>query len=274
MSILKLSKIINTKASAARKFQAEAWSRMFCCVKCGSIKAWKHRKLKNGLQKYRCEDCKHVFSDQSWTLLRWNKADIGKVAVVNHLSTSNMDIRSIARESELNKNTVYILKKKLRKFRAGMHRRFAPRQLEGIVEMDETMMSKAWFWGAVERGKGRMVVERVPNRSESILTGKVWKYVKEGSDVFTDEWAGYQLNTRYYGHFTVNHSKEFVNLECRTIHTNRIEGLWAQLKRKFDRFSNGVRLNHIQDYIDEYFYLKNHAQNPKPSFFPFCSRRF
>lgn len=107
MSVLKLGKIINTKTKAARKFQEERWKQGFGCVECGSIRVWKHRKLKNGLQKYRCQDCHHVFSDQSTTILRWNKRRMDSVAVV----------------------------------------------------------------------------EMVPDRSESILTAKLWKHIEEGSTI-------------------------------------------------------------------------------------------
>jgi len=273
MSILKLAKIINTKQRAARKFQSEAWKRGFGCPKCGSILAWKHRKLKNGLQKYRCEDCKHVFSDQSWTLLRWNKAGIDKVAVVNHLSRSNLDIREIAKQSELNKNTVAKLKEKLRKVRAEFHRATAPPQLSGIVEMDETKMGKDWYWGVISRKNNHAIVEKIPDRSEPILSSRIWKYVEEGSTIMTDELASYQPHPRYYQHFAVKHCEYFVHPECNLVHTNRIEGLWAQLKRKIERFCNNVNPEHIQEYINEYFYLKNHARNPNPTFFPLYCRR-
>ena len=117
MSILKLAKIIKSKRLAMKKFQA---------------KAWKHRKLKNGLQKYRCEDCKHVFADQSWTILRWNKVHIEKVAVVNHLSRTNLDMREIAKQSELGKNSALRLKAKIRRFRGKIYQAMAPPQLDVI----------------------------------------------------------------------------------------------------------------------------------------------
>lgn len=273
MSILKLAKIINTKQRAAKKFQSECWKRGFGCVKCGSIRAWKHRKLKNGLQKYRCEDCKHVFSDQSWTILRWNKAGIDKIAIVNHCSKTNLAVREIARQSELNKNTVMQLKAKLRKYRGRLYKALAPPQLKGIIEMDETKIGKDWYWGAIERETNCSIVEKINGRTEALLSAKIWKYIKEGSTVMTDEHAGYYLHPRYFSHYAVKHCKYFVHPECNLIHTNRIEGLWAQLKRKMERFCNGVKPEHVQDYINEYFYLKNHVQNLNPTFFPLYCRK-
>jgi transposase-like protein len=274
MSILKLAKIINTQEKAAKAFQKERWHRGFGCLRCGSIKVWKHRRLKNGLQKYRCEDCKHVFSDQSTTILKWNKVRIEKLAVVNHLSKTNMGIREIAKESELNKETICSLKARLRNIRGEMYQSIMPKQLSGVIEMDETMIGKKWFWGAIERKQRNIIIERVPARTEEILTAKIWKYVEEESLLITDEWRGYNPDARFYNHWTVNHSKTFVDPHCRKIHTNTIEGLWAQLKRKIDRMCNGVKPENISDYINEYFYLKNCSQNKNPTFFPlYCDKR-
>lgn len=274
MSVLKLAKIINTPERASKEFQEERWMRGFGCVKCGGIRAWKHRKLKNGLQKYRCEDCRHVFSDQSTTVLRWNKRRIDRVAVVNHLSGRKMSIRDIAAESELSKNSVERLQQLIRKTRGVLYTSIPKPQLRGVVENDETKIAGRWFWGAIQR-RGRIaVVEMVPNRSEPILTAKIWKHIEEGSTILTDEWKGYDLHPQFFNHYTVNHSKEFVHPHDKRIHTNMIEGFWAQLKRKLHHFCNGVSLEHIPDYLNEYFYLKNYAQPSKPTFFPlYCDKR-
>lgn len=273
MSIIKLAKIIKTKDKAAKTFQRECWQRGFGCVKCGSIKVWKHQKLKNGLQKYQCQDCWHVFSDQSWTLLRWNKASIEKVAIVNHLSRTQLQIREIANQSELNKNTVYEIKRRLRKIRQVLYRKLRPSQLSGIVEMDETKTAKNWFWGAIQRHDNQAVVEWIPNRSAFIMDKKIWRYVQEHSTIMTDELASYMPHPRYFQHFAVKHSKYFVHPECKVVHTNRIEGLWAQIKRKIHHLCNGVKLEHIQSYIDELLYLKNHDSFSRPTFFPlYCQK--
>lgn len=255
------------------KFQEERWKRGFGCVKCGSIKAWKHQRLKNGLQKYRCEDCGHVFSDQSTTILRWNKMEIRSVAIVNHLSSSNMSIRKIAKEAEISRNSVERLKGRIRKIKVEIYKSQAPPTLKGAIEMDETMIAKHWFWGARSRNTGEAVVEMVYDRSENTLNRKIWKHIEENSVIMTDEWGGYNPNPRFFKHYTVNHSKYFVHPECNLIHTNSIEGLWRQLKRKINHFCNGVKLEHIQDYINEYFYIKNYDELQKPTFFPlYCNK--
>lgn len=102
---------------------------------------------------------------------------------------------------------------------------------------------------------------------------KIWQYVEEHSTIMTDELASYMPHPRYFQHHAVKHCEYFVHPECKVIHTNRIEGLWAQIKRRIHHLCNGVKLEHIQSYIDELLYIKYHYLSTKPSFFPlYCKK--
>ena len=59
------------------------------------------------------------------------------------------------------------------------------------------------------------------------------QHVKPGSIIVTDCWKSYTNVPDFgeYFHFTVNHSKNFKNLETQ-YHTNRIEGTWSGIKNK------------------------------------------
>ena len=50
------------------------------------------------------------------------------------------------------------------------------------------------------------------------------------------------IDKNKYIHKTVNHTKEFVNKEDKTIHTNTIENVWRNVRRYFKVY-NGVRKN-------------------------------
>lgn len=270
MSLLKLSKVINTRNKAIKRFQSERWQRGFGCVRCGSIKAYRHRRLKNGLQKYRCEDCGHVFSDQSTTVLKWNKITMEKVAVIAYESTSLHTIATMAEDSELSVPTILRLRKKIRICRGNLYQSMAPPQLRNVVEMDETKIGGRWFWGAIERhGKG-IIVEKIANRSEATMSSKIWKYVEEDSLIITDELASYNPHPRFYRHAAVCHSREFVREGTGWVHTNNIESLWKQLKRTINHFCNGIKLEHIPSYIQEYLYTRNYNHSSNAIFFPLC----
>ena len=60
------------------------------------------------------------------------------------------------------------------------------------------------------------------------------EFVEEGSITFTDEWKGYgKLNGLGFFHYTVNHSRNFVN-PLSGVHTQKIENLWCMVKKVFE----------------------------------------
>lgn len=268
MSLLRLARTIKSPQHAAKKFQAECWKRGFGCPRCGCIACWRHGWLKNGLRKYRCNGCKHVFSDQSVTALKWNKVRIDRVAAVRYLHGFLVSIRDSAEEAEIGKNAADRLRRVLRKTQGELFVAMRPKQLSGVIEMDETKIAKRWFWGGIERQTNLPIIEPVTNRSETLLSAKIWKYVHEGSTVITDEWRGYQLHPRFFRHFTVNHSQSFVHPQCKNIHTNRIEGFWRQVKRTINHRCNGVAFHNVLEYIHDDLYSKNRPPSEKASFFP------
>ncbi|KAG0435650.1 hypothetical protein DMUE_4618, partial [Dictyocoela muelleri] len=76
----------------------------------------------------------------------------------------------------------------------------------------------------------RIIFVPVENRNSETLLEIISKYVDKESIIYTDCWRGYSgLNNRRFRHFTVNHSKEFVNID-NGVHTNTIEGNWSALK--------------------------------------------
>lgn len=103
-----------------------------------------------------------------------------------------MTIRSCAEEAEVSKGAAERLRSVLRRTQAKLYVQGRPQQLSGVIEMDETKIVKEWFWGGIVRNTNMPILEFVPNRSETMLSSKIWKYVAEGSMVITDEWRDYQ----------------------------------------------------------------------------------
>ena len=78
----------------------------------------------------------------------------------------------------------------------------------------------------------------VKDRKESTLLPLIKKHVKLGSVIISNMWKAYDkiedLHNCFFQHLTVNHSKEFKNMENGAC-TNTIEGAWrSQLKSKID----------------------------------------
>jgi transposase-like protein len=86
--------------------------------------------------------------------------------------------------------------------------------------------------------------------------------VKHGSKVYTDDWTGYLGLTERYGfeHEAVNHSaKEYVRSD---VHTNTIEGFWANVKCGINGTYVWVSKKHLQLYLREFEYRHNLRRQP------------
>ena len=138
------------------------------------------------------------------------------------------------------------------------------------VEIDETFIGghdkkgeddKAIVVGMVERG-GDVLTRHLPSQRKVYALPQIKKFVKPGSKVYTDEAMAYRHLTERYGyeHEAVNHSaKEYVRGD---VHTNTIEGFWANVKRGINGTYVHVSKKHLQTYLREFEYRHNLRQFP------------
>ena len=142
------------------------------------------------------------------------------------------------------------------------------------IEIDESMFGHkrkynrgrvgrgTWVFGMVERGTGRALAFRVPNRTrETLVTGLVQKFVEPGTTIISDKFSPYfNLNSVGYIHLMVNHSENFVD-PYTGAHSNTIEGVWSQIKRKL-KAMNGTVKSKLPSYLDEYNWRKCYPGDP------------
>ena len=86
------------------------------------------------------------------------------------------------------------------------------------------------------------------------------KYVAVGSIIHSDCWKGYaNLDQQGYTHFTVNHSKNFVDPESGA-HPNSIEGMWQKMKYgcHMPQFRN-VKDAHLPGYLATFMWKEGHS---------------
>jgi hypothetical protein len=77
--------------------------------------------------------------------------------------------------------------------------------------------------------EGNLICQVVQNTRQETIEPIVISNIKQGSDVYTDEWLAYKDLHKQFNHRIVNHSaKEYVN---QSAHTNSIENFWSHLKR-------------------------------------------
>ena len=112
------------------------------------------------------------------------------------------------------------------------------------VEIDESMFGHkrkynrgrvsegTWVFGMVERGSGRALTFRVPDRTrETLVTRLVQEFIQPGTAM-------------------VNHSENFVD-PYTGAHTNTTEGVWNAVKKKLKRMCATFK-HQLPGYLDEF----------------------
>ena len=95
-------------------------------------------------------------------------------------------------------------------------------------------------------------------RSAENLLPLIQQHIRPGSIIYSDLWRAYTSIPRLpegYIHSTVNHSTNFVNPEDPDVHTQNIESLWSNYKRKF-RHQAGNNTDTCQTYFPEFLWCK------------------
>jgi transposase-like protein len=77
-----------------------------------------------------------------------------------------------------------------------------------------------------------------------------------GTTIMSDKWKSYDgLKNHGYTHFSVNHSKNFVDPKNPEVHTQTIESRWCAIKRKLKKKGTNVT-KFLDEYLLEYCYKK------------------
>lgn len=133
--------------------------------------------------------------------------------------------------------------------------------LSGTIEADETYIggyrkggqggkNKIPVLGLIQRGGE--VRAKVSARETHLVLNHIKKNVAKGSAIMSDQFGVYKkVKNLGYGHDSINHwKKEFGRGE---VHTNTIEGFWAQLKRGILGTYNGaISSDYLQSYVNEF----------------------
>lgn len=118
-----------------------------------------------------------------------------------------------------------------------------------------------WIVGLVERHSGKCWFEIVQRRDAQTLEQIITNHVLPGTTVVTDAWRGYDnvgiMNNGVYNHLLVVHADNFVDPVHADIHTETIEGLWMQAKRKL-RYQSGTSRGLFPSYLSAFQWRNSH----------------
>jgi len=213
-----------------------------------------------------------IFGDSPIGLDKW-------LPVVWLLTNCKNGISSyeVARDLSVTQKTGWFM---LQRVRLAMQAGSFWSKLEGEIEADETFIGglarnmhkdkKAKITGTGGQGSGKAVVMglldrhskqvrlvHVADTKSGTLQGVIRKYVRGGSYIFSDAWAGYHGLDREYVHQVIDHAEKYVD---GNVHTNMIENFWSLLKRMLKGTYISVEPFHLFRYLDEQAFRYNYRK--------------
>ncbi|MEN2500739.1 MAG: hypothetical protein MHMPM18_005195 [Marteilia pararefringens] len=244
-----------------------------CCPNCNDLLNINKDCSKLNKCRYFCKICKKRFEVSSLTKFKGTKIPLIKIMQCISLFVREMNLEEAADKTGVSKKSMVMIHSSIREA-IFQHVESTTGMIgnNGPVENDETVIARRkynrgrvvplqWLFGGIEREGGRFFLKTVPKRDSETLGAEIKNFIVEGSTVYSDQWGAYQKFFRQnpeYSHSTVNHSREFVNGNNPSIHTQNIEGLWSLLKR-FMRRRGLNRRSNIEKYLAEFVFRKTYS---------------
>ena len=116
---------------------------------------------------------------------------------------------------------------------------------------------KTIVMGMLQRG-GKVKAVVVPDRKQATVQQIVRNYVEPGSEIHTDEHAGYQGLDKDYVHEVINHMEAYVRGH---VTTNGMENFWSLFKRQIGGTHVSVEPFHLFRYLDEEMFRYNYRKD-------------
>jgi transposase-like protein len=289
---LEFSEKFPTERACEEHLEQQRWGGNITCPHCNHNKCYKKivkrsiTSRKTGEKEtterliYRCGKCKKDFSGRTGMIFEESRVALRVWYFCIHEAVSRsggISSVEVAERMGITQKTAWFL---MHRVREAMKTQEFRAPLSEKVEMDETgiktgsprIRTKGYQrtrgYGSeaqtpiaciVERN-GEIRCELIANRTAASLMALLRKNVVKGSLVMTDDFSSYsQVKENGYIHKFVNHSKGQYALKDGT-HTNTVEGLFGNFKRKLAGVHNRVSSKHLQRYCDHYVWLYNRKE--------------
>jgi transposase-like protein len=261
-TLIELFEKFNSEDRCREYLELLRWPSGVCCLRCGSLDV-SQRSMRH---QYECKGCFYQFSVTAGTVLHDSHLPLWKWFLAAYLvcdSKKGMSANQLHRMLKVSYKTAWYL---CHRIREAMKIEY-PEKLKGIVEADETFhggrydkrrkrnaYEKPCVMGVVQRG-GQVRAEKIISRGARAISAFVRASVEPGSQLMTDDYAGYQKVGKEYDHSVIAHSKlEYV---VGLTHTNTIENFWSLFKRGVVGQFHKVSEKHLDRYLDEFTYRHN-----------------
>ena len=262
MNLIKLFENFNSEDRCRELLELLRWPSGVCCLRCGNVSVSKLEKR----NQYECNGCRYQFSATAGSVFHDSHLPLWKWFLATYLiceGKKGVSANQIKRTLGISYKTAWYLCHRIRE----AMKSDASEKLKGIIEADETFVGgkydrrrkrgtyeKPCVVGVIQRG-GEVRAEKAPSRGARALAAYIRESVEPGSQLMTDEYAGYDAVGKDYDHTKVAHSKlQFVE---GLTHTNSIENFWSLLKRGLVGPFHKVSEKHLDRYLDEFTYRFN-----------------
>lgn len=249
MDILSVIEAFPDQSACIEYLERIRWEGSPECPHCASTHIGKRNEHDtNKIGRYNCHDCHTTFKVTHGTLFHGTRIPLQKwflaIAIICNAKKS-LSSYQLSRDLGLTQKTTWRI---MMCIRAEMGKDNV--LLQGIIEADETYIggkrrkdysredgeprkrgrgtAKDAVLGAVQRG-GQVVAQLVPNTTGETIADFINKFVNiENSELYTDQYTGYNKIGREMTHETMNRSEKW---EEGAVHTNTMEGFWSFVKR-------------------------------------------
>lgn len=287
-----LTKTFNTELKAIKYFEKLRWNGERACPHCGSAKSY----VLKGHGKYKCADCRKLFSITTGTYFESTKIPLRKWLIAMFLCVNHkkgVSSLQLANTLGVTQKTGWFI---LHRIRAIVSEQVPEMSLNAVVEIDEAYIggsetnrhknkkkinpryknltlgerrklgveTKAWgdkktVLGIVERG-GKVITKHIASSRAEHIIPEILKHVPNGLKVYTDEHYVYG-NARLKKLYDLDHVQHSAKVYVKgDVHTNTIENYWSVVKRCVNGTYHQLSEKHIQAYLNEFSFRYNNRQ--------------
>ena len=196
------------------------------CPKCQNVNTIKTKKKGNEILRCANEECrKRIFLDSEIFILnKFSFLSNSQILEIFWRWSHSDGVKKIVDNMGLNSGTVVDWLHKIRQM--------IKYHFDNVAPFGRRIYSRNFENSKIEKECKEVRMFIVEKRDAKTLIPLIQKHVLPGTEIVSDEWKAYNsLNNIGYDHFTVNHSKNFVD-PTTSKHTQLIERLWGVSKKK------------------------------------------
>lgn len=277
MDLFELSTRFKTERDCHDYLISLRWPDGAVCVYCDGDQVYR----RCGHPGFKCRECNCSFSVTVGTIFHASKLPLMKWFQAISLIASakkGMSSLQLARTIGVNKNTGWYMQKRIR-----CAMREDRSELLGLVEVDETyiggalanmsrkdkqkrnpyssgMIHKTPVLGIIERHTGATSLDVIGHACGASIKPILYERIAANSKVLTDGFGGYHgIGEHFEKHIRTNAEKE--QRVWGRYHINTIEGFFSTIKRAIIGQYHQLSKKHLQSYMDEISFKRNHQGN-------------